>query len=72
MHFKMRNDTIGSSGGANIITSTTRDFSVQFCSNQNERNILNLKNYIFSTQLHILRINLRKLFCPCCVFITKV
>lgn len=57
--------------GANIITST-RDFSVQFCSNQNERNILDLKNYIFSAQLHILRINLRKLFCPCCVFITKV
>lgn len=41
MHFKMRNDTIGSSRGANNITRT-RDFSVQFRSNQNERNILNL------------------------------
>lgn len=71
MHFKMRNDTIGSSRGANNITRT-RDFSVQFRSNQNEQNILNLKNYIFSAQLHILRIKLRKLFCPCCVFITKV
>lgn len=72
MHFKMRNDTIGSSRGANNITRT-RDFSVQFRSNQNERNILNLIFfYICSAQLHILRIKVRKLFCPCSVFITKV
>lgn len=49
MHFKMRNDTIGSSRGANNITRT-RDFSVQFRSNQNERNILNFKKlHLFST-----------------------